>query len=100
MNPKRAITVRETVIWGAIVGIALGVLLTIALAHGLVSLPWQSSVAEAPVRALVQPAAAASPTAILPGLRAAGIEPRRPARPAADRSLAVAPPTDHALSRS
>lgn len=92
---------RETVIWGAIVGIALGAVLTFALAHGLLSLPWQSAAVESP-RALVQPGtddAETSPSAILSRLRAAA-EPRRPARPVADRSLAVAPPAEHGLSRS
>jgi hypothetical protein len=97
-------TVRETVIWGAIVGIALGALLTFALAHGLFSLPWESTVADAPARTLARPQGhaqdGASPASILPGLRATGVEPRRPARPTVDRSLAAVAPTDHGLTRS
>ena len=78
---------KESVIWGAIVGIALGVMVTFALARGLFALPWQLEVpAEAPARPSVHGWQDADPqtrTSVLPVQRVQA-QPRRPARPGSD----------------
>jgi hypothetical protein len=109
MNPrreKRASTVKESVIWGAIVGIALGVMVTFALARGLFALPWQVEVpAQPPARPSVhewQDADHQTRTSLVPVLGAEAIEPRRPARPgsADEGPVASFAATQRGLSRS
>ena len=84
---------KESVIWGAIVGIALGVMVTFALARGLFALPWQVQLpAEAPAAPSMQPwqdVDSRTRTSVLPQQRA-DAEPRRPARPGTDLASATA----------
>ena len=95
---KRASTVKESVIWGAIVGIALGVMVTFALARGVLALPWQVEAQEHDHQTRTSLSPAWSPTSqpvSQPVSRAA--EPRRPARPEAEASV---DPSHRSLSRS
>jgi hypothetical protein len=100
---KRARTVKESVIWGAIVGIALGVMVTFALARGLLALPWQAEVpADAPTRPLVhewQDLDGQTRTSLSP-VRTDEVEPRRPARPGSAGSVASVASSQRGLSRS
>ena len=93
---------KESVIWGAIVGIALGVMVTFALARGLLALPWQvQAPAEAPARPSMhewQDVDRQTRTSLAPVHRADGVEPRRPARPRSEH--APMPASHRGLSRS
>jgi len=121
-------TVRNSVIWGAIVGVALGVTITFGLARGMLPMPWR---AETPVEASgigpKGPPQEASRSAVLDleslstivpvvqadllrGVPSSGAEhrgddsgPRRAARPAAERpgdaSLAAAVPATTTVER-
>ena len=90
-------TVRNSVIWGAIVGVALGVTITFGLARGMLPMPWRADVPVEPQRSTVLDLESLS--SIAPVIRTGpAIEPRRVARPAAlgerpgDASLAAAVP--------
>ncbi|HET6583799.1 MAG TPA: hypothetical protein VFG69_10130, partial [Nannocystaceae bacterium] len=71
---------RESVIWGAIVGVVLGVMITFALAHGMFPMPWRSDAVAEPSRPVLRDVESQSAVAPRPD-RDRVMEPRRPARP-------------------
>lgn len=102
-------SVRDSVIWGAIVGVALGVTITFALARGLLPMPWRAELPPEAPRAVVLDLESFSTVApTLPSDPSP--EPRRPTRPGAleaapsHGSLAAAMPAtttaERGLSRS
>ncbi len=85
---------KQSITWGALVGVALGATVTFALSRGWVELPWGEAAAATPT------SSAHHDDGRTPGAIEDEPMPARPLRPGGVRAGDAAPGSSHALSRA